>query len=84
METTTAETTTRTLAKTRATICLLALLTALVVEGSPGAREPEWQDPQVVGVNKLPGRATSISFPDEEAARAVNIRSSPRYASLNG
>ncbi|HEY4235656.1 MAG TPA: glycoside hydrolase family 2 TIM barrel-domain containing protein, partial [Lacipirellulaceae bacterium] len=46
--------------------------------------QEEIQDPRIIGINRLPAHATSISFPDESAARRVDIKTSPRYRSLNG
>lgn len=44
----------------------------------------DWENPRVFDVNTLPARATSISFPTEESARAVTLTKSPRHLSLNG
>jgi beta-galactosidase len=52
--------------------------------GRDAAGPAEWQNPRVAGVNTLPPRATSISFPDEAFARQGENRQSPRYLSLNG
>lgn len=38
----------------------------------------------MVGINKLPARATSMSFPTEENALKMDLTESPRYKSLNG
>ncbi|MEM7548574.1 MAG: glycoside hydrolase family 2 TIM barrel-domain containing protein [Bacteroidota bacterium] len=43
-----------------------------------------WQNPEVVNVNKLPARATSISYPTKELAIAANRDDSPRKKMLNG
>lgn len=48
------------------------------------AQVPDWQNPQVIGINKLPARATSISYPDEDLALKGDMKSSLRYQSLNG
>ena len=45
---------------------------------------PYWQNPEVVNVNKLPARATSISYPNQELAIVANRDASPRKLSLNG
>lgn len=45
---------------------------------------PHWQNPEVVNVNKLPARATSISYPNEKLAIAANRDASPRKLTLNG
>ncbi|MET2985592.1 glycoside hydrolase family 2 TIM barrel-domain containing protein [Aureibaculum conchae] len=44
----------------------------------------DWENPLVVGINKLPARATSVSFPDEAMALKGQRVESPRYKSLNG
>ncbi len=44
----------------------------------------DWENPLVIGINKLPARATSISFPNQELALAGNRKASPNYKSLNG
>lgn len=44
----------------------------------------EWQDPLVVGVNKLPARAEAIPYADAAAAIEANRDKSPFYKSLNG
>ncbi|MCG8384237.1 MAG: hypothetical protein MJA30_01750, partial [Cytophagales bacterium] len=45
---------------------------------------PHWQNPEVVNVNKLPARATSISYPTETLAIDANRDASPRKKTLNG
>ncbi|MDH4389097.1 MAG: glycoside hydrolase family 2 TIM barrel-domain containing protein [Fimbriimonas sp.] len=44
----------------------------------------EWQDPEVVGVNKLPARAEAIPFADAASAMTLDRAKSPFYKSLNG
>ena len=44
----------------------------------------DWENPLVTSINKLPARATSMSFPDEATALKANRKVSPRYKSLNG
>lgn len=44
----------------------------------------DWENPLITGVNKLPARATSISFLDESMAILGDQKASPRYQSLNG
>ncbi|MEL7003639.1 MAG: sugar-binding domain-containing protein, partial [Bacteroidota bacterium] len=46
--------------------------------------KPNWQNPEVVNVNKLPARTTSISYPTKELAIAANRDASPRKKILNG
>jgi beta-galactosidase len=44
----------------------------------------DYENPKVTGINKLPGHASSISFPDEKSAMNVDVITSSRYLSLNG
>src|SRR5579883_954844 len=44
----------------------------------------DWENPAVVGRNRLPARATFIPFADEKTARAGDYNGSPWYRSLNG
>jgi len=45
---------------------------------------PEWQDPLVVGVNKLPSRAEAIPYQDISSAIIADREKSPFWKSLNG
>ena len=44
----------------------------------------DWENPQVVGINKEPGHATLLPFADRAAALSGERELSPYYASLNG
>jgi len=44
----------------------------------------DWENPSVIGINKLPARVTSISYKSEENALKGNKNNSERYRSLNG
>lgn len=44
----------------------------------------DWENPQVVGINKLPGHATLMPYPDEVLALACQPEKSPYFQSLNG
>ncbi len=48
------------------------------------SQQKEWEDPYVFSINELPAKATSISYPDEKSALKVDLKTSSRYASLNG
>ncbi|MEO1053481.1 MAG: glycoside hydrolase family 2 TIM barrel-domain containing protein [Bacteroidota bacterium] len=61
-------------------LCLIFLLITTHAIG----QKPHWQNPEVVNVNKLPARATSISYPSKELAIAANRDASPRKKLLNG
>jgi beta-galactosidase len=43
-----------------------------------------WEDPQVNGLNRMPAKATSVSFTTEAAALAGELNQTDRYKSLNG
>jgi len=45
---------------------------------------PPWEDPQVVGINRLPSHATLYPFPSTEGALSGGRDASPWIASLNG
>ena len=44
----------------------------------------DWENPQVCGINKLPGHATLIPYPDEATALLGNRQASCYFRSLNG
>ncbi|BCG60953.1 glycoside hydrolase family 2 TIM barrel-domain containing protein [Paenibacillus sp. URB8-2] len=45
---------------------------------------PDWENPQVTGVNKLPPRATFMPYPDRESAMRGSYYDSPWVRLLNG
>ncbi|MBL7201100.1 MAG: DUF4981 domain-containing protein [Anaerolineae bacterium] len=47
-------------------------------------RPYDWENPQVVGINKLPAHATFVPYPDEETALRGEGEGSPLVQSLNG
>jgi beta-galactosidase len=48
------------------------------------AQTPEWENPEIFGINKEPARATALPYNDEQQAVADNYSQSPYYQSLNG
>jgi beta-galactosidase len=58
-------------------------LTAQVNKSSSNQIRP-WENPQVSGINRLPAKATSISYASINAAKKANREASSRYQSLNG
>ena len=44
----------------------------------------DWENPQVVAINKLPGHAATIPYPDLPTALGREQGASPYYQSLNG
>lgn len=70
-------------AKPRFIASIVLLLQAIVVH-TVSADSPDWEDEQVVGRNKEPGRATSLSYPDRESALLATREATPFHLSLNG
>jgi beta-galactosidase len=69
--------------KIKAHAILFAVLAALIVVVA--AQQPnDWENPLVSGINRLPARADSISFADEQSARQLEAHRSPRFQSLDG
>ncbi|MGF1638119.1 MAG: glycoside hydrolase family 2 TIM barrel-domain containing protein [Cyclobacteriaceae bacterium] len=60
------------------------MMAALLFTSTAQAQMNDWENPLVTGINKLPGRSTSISWPDASSAMKVDRKLSPRYKSLNG
>jgi beta-galactosidase len=48
------------------------------------AQTPDWLNPRVTDINKLPGRATSYSFATETAAQTTDRTKTDRVLNLNG
>jgi len=46
--------------------------------------KPDWENPDVVGINKEPGHCTLIPYSDVETALKADRKNSPFYRSLNG
>lgn len=55
-------------------------LPAMTIYGQPH----DWENPEMIGQNKLPAHNTSVSFATEEAAKQIDVKKSDRYQSLNG
>ena len=45
---------------------------------------PDWENPEVVGLNKERPHATLMVYPDLESAKKGDYSSSPFFLSLNG
>ena len=61
-------------------ICCISFGSTMLFAQMPN----DWENPLVVGINKLPARATSMSYKDEAMALNGEPTESPRYKSLNG
>lgn len=61
-------------------VCALILLTACPTLASM----PDWENPEVFGINKERPRASFYGYPNEAAALAGKLDENPRYQSLNG
>ncbi len=48
------------------------------------AKRPDWETPECVGTNKLPGHVPLFAYPDEARARRHERDGSPNVQSLNG
>jgi beta-galactosidase len=60
------------------TICGILCIAAL------HAQTPEWENPKVFGIHKLPAHATAMPYATEQQAIDNNYAKSPYYLSLNG
>ncbi len=49
-----------------------------------GQSVPDWENPEVVGINKEPGHCTLMPYPDIDLALACEREASPFHQSLNG
>jgi beta-galactosidase len=73
---------------TRTVICLQVL--GLLCSSSAAAEIPDfnsttdWMNPQVIGINRLPARATHYPYPDVESALRSPREASPWFHSLDG
>ncbi len=63
---------------------LSSFLLVVAVIYSAHSQQHDWENPEMIGQNKLPAHNISISFPTESAALKVDVKSSSRYKSLNG
>ncbi len=61
-----------------------SVLALLVLLGSSRAAPPDWENEQVIGRNKEPGRATSFPYPDRRSAFRSRPQQSPWFLSLCG
>ena len=48
------------------------------------AAQPDWENEQVVGRNREPGRATSLPYPERDSAMLATREATPFQLSLNG
>jgi len=63
---------------------LFALSLLLILCPAIFAQAPDWENPQVIGINKLPARATFYTHPDAESALSESRETSPWFQSLDG
>ncbi|MDR0834562.1 MAG: DUF4981 domain-containing protein [Candidatus Symbiothrix sp.] len=57
---------------------------AFLTLGSIQAQTPEWENPEIFGINKEPARATALPYSNEQQAIADVYSASPYYQSLDG
>ncbi|TWU42973.1 Beta-galactosidase [Novipirellula aureliae] len=67
-----------------ATILFATIFLATSVSSTAKAEPNDWENEQVVGMNKLDPRATSLPYPDRASALESTFGSSPYAKSLNG
>ena len=60
------------------------LLPLLLVAANLEGQSPDWENPRVTEIHKMPARATSWSFADTESALTCDAGKSDRVMSLNG
>ncbi len=63
---------------------LLAIFCLATMASTLLATPPDWEDPQVIGRNKEPGRATGVPYSDLESAKVGTREASSFHQSLNG
>lgn len=51
---------------------------------SLSAQTPDWENPEVFGINKEAARATAFPYPSAKEAQYANYKQSPFYMSMNG
>ncbi|MDR1898209.1 MAG: DUF4981 domain-containing protein [Prevotellaceae bacterium] len=65
-------------------ISFILRLSFLLMAGTLQAQTPEWENPEIFGINKEPARATALPYGDEQQAVADIYSASPYYRSLDG
>jgi beta-galactosidase len=63
---------------------LFSLSLLLILCPAIFAQATDWEDPQVIGINKLPARSTFYTHPDVESALSESRETSPWFQSLDG
>lgn len=62
----------------------LTLTCTLFCVGSISSQNPDWENPEIIAINKEATRATAIPYPSESLAAADQYEASPFFQSLNG
>ena len=52
--------------------------------GQPTMNIPDWENPAVTGINRLPARTWSFPYPDEQTAAGRDYTRASNFRSLNG
>ena len=63
---------------------LVCCLYGLLLTAAGGQQLPDWENPQVVGLNKEAPHATALPFPDLRTARTGGREDTPYFKLLNG
>jgi beta-galactosidase len=61
-----------------------ALLAVVLLAGVSMGAVRDWEDSQVIGINKLPAHATSVPYADANSALEMEVSNSPYVMSLDG
>ncbi|MES2519734.1 MAG: glycoside hydrolase family 2 TIM barrel-domain containing protein [Bacteroidota bacterium] len=65
-------------------LCIAILLYSLLAFSQNPNPKPEWLDPYVTEVNRLPARASAFAFENRDLAMAGNKSNAKNFLSLNG
>lgn len=65
-------------------IVILFLCCMIMLGMASYAETEEWENPEIIGINKLSPHSTLMPFPDEEMASSNERTKSPYYLSLTG
>src|SRR3990172_388271 len=64
-------------------IVFFVLFLCGIIQRNTFAVIPDWENPEIIGINKEKAHATLISFPDVESSLSFNRQSSDRFLLLN-
>jgi beta-galactosidase len=68
----------------RLSLAIALLLGGTILQAQEETSRPDWENPEVVGINKEAPRATFFAFKNKELATANRMEASPYFLNLNG